>query len=102
MLKIDKSFITPLHNPEPTHGDYEIVKAIINLATTLNLTVVAEGIETANQARYLTANQCQGGQGYYFAKPLSVESATAWIEQLNGSPAAKTETVYRESTGPTA
>ncbi|MBE9160140.1 EAL domain-containing protein [Nodosilinea sp. LEGE 06152] len=102
VLKIDKSFITTLHNPEPCQGDYEIVKAIISLATNLNLTVVAEGIETADQARYLKAHQCQGGQGYYFSKPLPVESATALIEQLNSSSAARTETACRESTGPTA
>ncbi|MGG6237628.1 EAL domain-containing protein [Nodosilinea sp. AN01ver1] len=102
VLKIDKSFVTTLHDPAPCQGDYEIVKAIISLATNLNLTVVAEGIETANQAHYLKAHQCQGGQGYYFSKPLPVEAATALIEQLNGSPAAKTETAYRESTGPTA
>ncbi|PSN12131.1 hypothetical protein C7293_21495 [filamentous cyanobacterium CCT1] len=102
VLKIDKSFVTTLHDPQPRQGDYEIVKAIINLATNLNLTVVAEGIETANQAHYLKAHQCQGGQGYYFSKPLSVESATALISQLDSSPAAKTETAYRESTEPTA
>ncbi|PSR19608.1 hypothetical protein C8255_01070 [filamentous cyanobacterium CCP3] len=102
VLKIDKSFVTTLQDPQPCQGDYEIVKAIINLATNLNLTVVAEGIETANQAHYLKAHQCQGGQGYYFSKPLSVEAATALIAQLDRSPAAKTETAYRKSTGPTA
>ncbi|WP_017299296.1 EAL domain-containing protein [Nodosilinea nodulosa] len=102
VLKIDKSFITNLHNPEPSQGDYEIVKAIISLATNLNLTVVAEGLETACQARYLKAHHCQGGQGYYFSRPLSVEAATVFIQQLSNSPAAKTETAYRESTGPTA
>ncbi|MGB6016017.1 MAG: EAL domain-containing protein, partial [Nodosilinea sp.] len=102
VLKIDKSFVTPLHNPEPVQGDYEIVKAIISLATSLNLTVIAEGIETAKQARYLKAHRCQSGQGYYFSKPLSVESATALIDQINASSPAKTETACRESTGPIA
>ncbi|MBW4461549.1 MAG: EAL domain-containing protein [Nodosilinea sp. WJT8-NPBG4] len=104
VLKIDKSFITNLHRSGPSTGDYEIVKAIISLATNLNLTVVAEGIETAEQAAYLQAHQCQGGQGYYFSSPLPVEDATAFIAQLvYPSPStAKTETVCRESTGPTA
>ncbi|MBD2231056.1 bifunctional diguanylate cyclase/phosphodiesterase [Phormidium tenue] len=104
VLKIDKSFITNLHRSGPSTGDYEIVKAIISLATNLNLTVVAEGIETAEQAVYLQAHQCQGGQGYYFSSPLPVEDATAFIAELpDSSPgSAKTETACRESTGPTA
>ncbi|MBW4483915.1 MAG: EAL domain-containing protein [Tildeniella torsiva UHER 1998/13D] len=104
VLKIDKSFITNLHRSGPSTGDYEIVKAIISLATNLNLTVVAEGIETAEQAVYLQAHHCQAGQGYYFSRPLSVADATAFIAQLPPpSPApAKTETACRESTGPTA
>ncbi|MBD2110573.1 MULTISPECIES: EAL domain-containing protein [Cyanophyceae] len=104
VLKIDKSFITHLHRSDPSTDDYEIVKAIISLATNLNLTVVAEGIETAEQAAYLQAHQCQGGQGYYFSSPLSVKDATAFIAQLpapNLDP-AKTETACKESTGPTA
>ncbi|HZG39199.1 MAG TPA: EAL domain-containing protein [Nodosilinea sp.] len=108
VLKIDKSFVTTLHSPNQSQSNYEIVKAIISLATNLNLTVVAEGIETAVQARYLKAQQCQGGQGYYFSRPLSVEAATAFVAQVNDSfltkalPPAKTERVCKESTGPTA
>lgn len=104
VLKIDKSFITNLHRVGPSTGDYEIVKAIISLATNLNLTVVAEGIETIEQAVYLQTHQCQGGQGYHFSRPLSVEEATAFIAQLPPpSPGpTKTETACRESTGPTA
>lgn len=79
VLKIDKSFITNLQRSGPGTGDCEIVKAIISLATDLHLAVVAEGIETAEQAVYLQAHQCQGGQGYYFSQPLSVEDATAFI-----------------------
>ncbi len=102
VLKIDQSFITNLYRPGPSSGDYEIVKAIISLATNLNLSVVAEGVETTEQAAYLRAHRCQAGQGYYFSRPLSVEAATALIAQMPQSALAKTETAYRESTGPTA
>ncbi|MEA5449058.1 EAL domain-containing protein [Leptolyngbya sp. CCNP1308] len=102
VLKIDKSFITNLHRSGPSTGDYEIVKAIISLATNLNLTVVAEGIETAEQAVYLQTHQCQAGQGYYFSRPLSVADATAFIAQLPQPSPAKTETACRKSTEPTA
>ncbi len=79
VLKIDKSFIANIHSPDHRQGDYEIVKAIISLATSLNLTVVAEGIETADQRQYLQRHQCQSGQGYYFSKPMPLEAATAFI-----------------------
>ncbi|MGB3135588.1 MAG: EAL domain-containing protein [Nodosilinea sp.] len=92
ILKIDQSFITALHNSVPSQGSREIVKAIIHLADNLDLAVVAEGIETAEQASYLKTHRCQGGQGYYFSKPLSVEAATDLIAQLSGSAPAKTET----------
>jgi len=81
VLKIDKSFVSNLHCPDQNQGDYEIVKAIISLANSLNLTVVAEGIETAEQVAYLKEHQCRGGQGYYFSKPLTIERATAFITQ---------------------
>lgn len=82
VLKIDKSFITNLPSADPVQGDYEIVKAIIGLAISLNLAVVAEGIETADQQQYLKAHRCHGGQGYYFSKPMAVDAATAFIAQI--------------------
>jgi EAL domain-containing protein (putative c-di-GMP-specific phosphodiesterase class I) len=79
-LKIDQSFIANLHQPGATRGNDEIVKAIISLAHTLNLTVVAEGIETLDQQRYLYASGCHGGQGYYFSRPLPAQSIVEFIE----------------------
>jgi diguanylate cyclase (GGDEF)-like protein/PAS domain S-box-containing protein len=78
-LKIDQSFISNLHRPGGTRGNDEIVKAIISLATNLNLTVVAEGIEAQEQEQYLHANGCHAGQGYYFAKPLPAADITQFI-----------------------
>ncbi len=86
VLKIDKSFITNIPSSDPSQGDYEIVKAIIGLADSLNLTVVAEGIETREQMQYLQSHRCQGGQGYYFSRPLTVAAATEFIAQLALAP----------------
>jgi diguanylate cyclase (GGDEF)-like protein/PAS domain S-box-containing protein len=71
-LKIDKSFITRLHS-----GDHhsEIVRAIVTLAHILNMDVVAEGIETTAQLAKLKLLNCEHGQGYFFAKPLTQEDA---------------------------
>jgi len=66
-LKIDKAFIDGLGTGE---GDTAIVEAIITLAHTLGLQVIAEGVETAAQAEWLRALGCDLAQGYHFARPL--------------------------------
>jgi EAL domain-containing protein (putative c-di-GMP-specific phosphodiesterase class I) len=53
----------------------EIVRAIVTIAHNLNMNVVAEGIETAEQLARLRALKCQSGQGYLFAGPM--DGATA-------------------------
>jgi EAL domain-containing protein (putative c-di-GMP-specific phosphodiesterase class I) len=77
-LKIDQSFIAPL---EASTKKTAIVQAIITLAYALGMNVIAEGVETLAQQQILTAMQCEYGQGYLFAKPLSVNDATRLIEQ---------------------
>jgi diguanylate cyclase (GGDEF)-like protein/PAS domain S-box-containing protein len=68
-LKIDRSFIWQLDsNKKNSNG--EIVQTILSLARSLNLTVVAEGIETEMQLRILESLNCDYGQGFLFAKPL--------------------------------
>ncbi|MBX0330998.1 EAL domain-containing protein [Oscillochloris sp. ZM17-4] len=67
VLKIDRSFISRL---SPPSGQSEIVQAIIALARTLNLDVVAEGIETEEQYQQLRNLQCGLGQGWLFAPGL--------------------------------
>jgi len=69
-IKIDKSFISSL--PE-THEKQAIVHAILSLAESLGVTVVAEGVETALQAEYLRQTYCQQYQGYYASKPVTPE-----------------------------
>jgi EAL domain-containing protein (putative c-di-GMP-specific phosphodiesterase class I) len=65
-VKIDQSFVAKVHD-DPEQAT--LAQAIVKVGQTLHLAVVAEGIETAEQARYLEAIGCQYGQGYYFGRP---------------------------------
>ncbi|MEO3947187.1 EAL domain-containing protein [Gorillibacterium sp. CAU 1737] len=70
-LKIDKSFIRNIYSD---HADSEIVTTIITLAKSLNLKVIAEGVETKEQLDFLRANNCHEGQGYLIGRPSRPES----------------------------
>lgn len=65
-LKIDRSFINELVNKE---NDAAIARAIINLGHSLNLEVLAEGVETELQKDFIVAHGCDYAQGYYFKPP---------------------------------
>ncbi|MBF8984694.1 bifunctional diguanylate cyclase/phosphodiesterase [Lutibacter sp. B2] len=67
-LKIDKSFIDDIDNNE---NDISIISAIIAMAKKLGLNIVAEGVETTNQFKFLDDNKCDMVQGYLFSKPLN-------------------------------
>ena len=66
-LKIDQTFIKDLPNDEEDVG---ISKAVIALAKSLNLEVIAEGVETKEQRDFLVKNGCENIQGYFYFKPL--------------------------------
>lgn len=68
-IKMDRSFVQNLPNEEDT----SLVRAIINLAHSLNMKVTAEGVETEEQIRILSSCQCDEIQGYYFSPPVSAE-----------------------------
>jgi diguanylate cyclase (GGDEF)-like protein len=74
-LKIDRSFVKELE----INSQNSIVSTIINLAHTLNMDVVAEGIETEAQREILRSLGCDYGQGYLMSAPLDVETATSMI-----------------------
>jgi len=76
-LKIDKSFTDDivLHTDE-----VPIVASIISLAKNLKLNVVAEGVESYEQVRYLSSHGCNEIQGYYFSRPASAESIEILLE----------------------
>jgi diguanylate cyclase (GGDEF)-like protein/PAS domain S-box-containing protein len=73
-LKIDQSFVRDL-TTDP--DDASIVGAVINMGHSLHMRVVAEGVETAEQALMLREQACPEGQGYYFGRPLNAEAISA-------------------------
>lgn len=72
-LKIDKSFVDDI---ETDASDVEIIRAIIAMAHSLGLRVVAEGVETAAQLDCLRRSGCNEMQGYFFSKPLPAKALT--------------------------
>jgi len=66
-LKIDRSFIKDMFEDR---GDATIVRTIIEMAHMLDFTVIAEGVETEEQAKFLTLMRCDEAQGYLFARPM--------------------------------
>lgn len=78
ILKIDMAFIRDIHTNSKSRA---IVKAIISLAKTVNLKVIAEGIEYEEQADILLEDGCLEGQGYYFSKPISPEACAHFMKK---------------------
>jgi EAL domain-containing protein (putative c-di-GMP-specific phosphodiesterase class I) len=66
-LKIDQSFVRQIST---AGDDTTLVTAVISMARSLNLRVVAEGVETPTELEFLRAHQCDEAQGYYFSRPL--------------------------------
>ncbi len=77
-IKIDRSFVRLM-----MHGasDASIIKAVILLGQNLNLDIVAEGVETLEQQRFLVSQGCKLGQGYLFSKPVPADDFAALLEQ---------------------
>ncbi len=75
-LKIDRSFVGTM---EDGSENGEIVRTIIALAKALNLSVIAEGIETAHQLHQLRVLDCEYGQGYLFSPPVAGEKADEFV-----------------------
>lgn len=77
-IKVDRSFVRDIIN-DP--DDAAIVDAIVAMAHSLNLNVIAEGVETREQLEFLRDRKCQQAQGYYFARPLDPQQFEAFIAQ---------------------
>jgi diguanylate cyclase (GGDEF)-like protein len=83
ILKIDKSFVK---NIAVDKGDAAIARTIIDLAQNFDLTVHAEGVETAQQLDFLAQRGCDRAQGYLFARPVPPEDIPGVVRRLESAP----------------
>jgi EAL domain-containing protein (putative c-di-GMP-specific phosphodiesterase class I) len=74
-IKLDRSFVSGVL---PGSRAALAVEAVVHMAATMRITCVAEGVESATEARYLQGLGCELGQGYFFARPMSGEAFRAW------------------------
>jgi diguanylate cyclase (GGDEF)-like protein len=77
-LKIDKSFVQRLHEDE---DDQIIVRSTLDLAHSMGLSVVAEGIEDEFALHWLAQHGCELGQGYFISRPQPVDKITLWLKE---------------------
>jgi diguanylate cyclase (GGDEF)-like protein len=75
-VKIDRSFVI---QADTSSHHYVLIKATVLVANSLNMSTVAEGIETAAQAEVVRELGCEKGQGYFFSKPLLSSEITDWL-----------------------
>jgi EAL domain-containing protein len=80
ILKLDRSFVDGLGTDQKDEG---IVRAVIDLARTLGLEVVAEGLETGEQLAHLREMECELAQGFYFWEPLAAERSDELLATYN-------------------
>ena len=77
-LKMDKSFIDHIADDEE---DATFARMVIGIASTLNLDLIAEGVESEEQLQFLKREGCRYIQGYYFSKPLAPDKALAYMQE---------------------
>ncbi len=80
-LKIDQSFVSGIPKDQ---DDTKITQTVIALAESLNLDVIAEGVETREQAEYLLKKGCKKAQGYHYSRPVPPSELEEWIRSRLG------------------
>jgi EAL domain-containing protein (putative c-di-GMP-specific phosphodiesterase class I) len=80
-LKIDRSFVAELPD---NRRDVAIVRATIELAHSLNMTVLAEGVESRPAMRWLTSQGCEKAQGFFISRPMPAETFSQWVSHFSG------------------
>lgn len=78
VLKIDQSFVGDLSIDS---NDAKLVSTIISLGKSLNLHIIAEGVETLEQLEFLKQHQCEEAQGYYFSKAVEPQAFADWMTE---------------------
>jgi EAL domain-containing protein (putative c-di-GMP-specific phosphodiesterase class I) len=76
-MKIDQSFVRQI---TITPDDTTIVSAIISMGRSMKLRVIAEGVETQKELKFLQAHQCDEAQGYYFSRPVPAQQFAKLLE----------------------
>lgn len=84
-IKIDRSFVHNIHQDQTLQ---KFTAALINLAKTLEISVLAEGVETAEELAWLRDQGCDAVQGYFIAKPMPLDKALTWAQSHRFSDAA--------------
>ena len=79
-LKIDQSFV---RNLPDDNEDAAIAQAVIALAKSLNLKIIAEGVETIEQKEFLINNGCENIQGYFYSKPIPADEMKMYLKKGN-------------------
>jgi EAL domain-containing protein (putative c-di-GMP-specific phosphodiesterase class I) len=82
-LKIDRSFVIGIN--EETH-DAAIVTAIIAMAHSLHLNLIAEGVDRAEHVSFLTAHGCLAAQGFYYSQAVPADTLTRLLDERNLTP----------------
>ena len=75
-LKLDKAFVQDLTTSAAARA---LTVSVLSIAHSLDMVVVAEGVETAEQQKWLQAHGCPVLQGYWFGKPLAADELEAWL-----------------------
>ncbi|WLG94827.1 EAL domain-containing protein [Pseudomonas sp. FP198] len=83
VLKIDQSFVGDLSIDS---NDAKLVSTIISLGKSLNLHIIAEGVETREQLEFLKVHQCEEAQGYYFSKAVEPQAFAQWMAAWEKKP----------------
>jgi EAL domain-containing protein (putative c-di-GMP-specific phosphodiesterase class I) len=76
-LKLDQSFVQQINE---NHTDATILSAMINIGNSLKQRVIAEGVETRAQLKFLQRHECGEGQGFYFSRPVVADEAGRLFE----------------------
>lgn len=97
-VKVDRSFISDIHSKPELQT---ITLALTQLARTLNVEILAEGVESEHELQWLMANQCDVIQGYLVARPMSLDNLNEWVgdylQRMAKSPANENWLDYRPS-----
>lgn len=98
VIKIDRSFVSQVTS---SAHHRVLVEATVRVAKSLGMGTVAEGVETEEQAQMLHALECDKGQGYLYARPLSAEAATRWLADREPEPRLRAGTQPLQTHDPT-